>query len=345
MRKSITVICTAVLLFCVWILLHRKTENVKKTVAEEQTAMTNQGMANQAATSRIANTSSNIPKSSEASLPREKAKVLATPKGSNALQQEMLKDWQRPIDFYGKVVDEATNPIEGANIIFGWSEFPADEGARKTTTTSDAQGLFSLHDQQGPSLDVWVSKPGYVSSHNGQWGFIYAHGAIKYVPDPLNPVIFVLHKKGEGTQLITSQNGMRSDVWVRVPPDETPVAVDLLQKQASANGQLLISQFKPPFREATNWSFSLRIPNGGLIESDDEFQFEAPESNYQTTLEFNFNKGETNWATQVTKQFYIAFGEPRKYGWLRIQSNLGQETVFLTYAINPSGSRNLEPAN
>jgi hypothetical protein len=45
----------------------------------------------------------------------------------------------------------------------------------------------------------------------------------------------------------------------------------------------------------------------------------------------------------VTKQFYITFGEPKKYGWLRIESNLTQETVFLTYAINPTGSYNLEP--
>lgn len=47
--------------------------------------------------------------------------------------------------------------------------------------------------------------------------------------------------------------------------------------------------------------------------------------------------------TQVSKQFYITFGQPRRYGWLRIESNLAQETVFLTYAINPTGSRNLEP--
>jgi hypothetical protein len=345
MRKSITVICIAVLLICVWLLLYRKTENVKKTVTEEQPAITNQGVANQAVAARTATESSNIPKSPKALLPEEKAKFPTSLEGSNALQQEILRDWQRPIDFYGKVVDEGTNPVAGASVTFGWSEFPTEQGARKATTTSDAQGLFSLHDQRGPSLDVWVSKPEYTSSHNGQWGFIYAHGAVKYAPDSSNPVIFVLHKKGEGTQLITSQNGMKSDVWVHVPPNNTPVTVDLLKKQVSTSGQLLIDQFKPPFREATNWSFNLSIPDGGLVESDDGFQFEAPESNYQKTLEFNFNKGQTNWATQVTKQFYIVFGEPRKYGWLRIESNLAQETVFLTYAINPSGSRNLEPAN
>jgi hypothetical protein len=345
MRKSIIVICAAVLVFCAWLLLHRKTAGIKDTSTQTQPAATNNGVTNQRSATTEANNALNTPGTLEESLAATKAKALATPQGSNALQQEILRDWQRQIDFYGRVVDENTNPIEGANITFGWSELPSEGGARNSNTTSDAQGLFSLHDQRGPALDVSVSKLGYVSSHNGQWGFVYAHGATKYVADASNPVVFVLHKKGEGVPLITSQNGMKSDVWVRVPPDNTSVAVDLFQKQASANGQLIVSQFKPPFQQATNWSFTLSIPNGGLVENHDEFQYQAPDSNYQTTLEFDFNKGDASWATQVTKQFYIAFGEPRKYGWLRIESNLQQQTVFLTYAINPTGSQNLEPSN
>jgi hypothetical protein len=66
-------------------------------------------------------------------------------------------------------------------------------------------------------------------------------------------------------------------------------------------------------------------------------------SSFQTVVSCSEVKDETNWTTHVAKQFYIAFGEPRRYGWLRIESDLAQETVFLTYAINPTGSRNLEP--
>ena len=145
-------------------------------------------------------------------------------------------------------------------------------------------------------------------------------------------------------QLITSENGARSDVWVQVPKDGTPVQVDFFQKQASPAGQLEITQNKPPMNTATNWSFTLSITNGGLIENQDEFQFEAPNSGYQPTVEYDFIKGETNWTRQAVKQFYVTFGQPPKYGWLRIKSNLAQQTVFLTYAINPTGSQNLEPA-
>jgi len=263
---------------------------------------------------------------------------------TNPLAAMRLAMWQAPIEFYGKVVNENSNPVAGANITFKWTEIPAPDGNRTATTESDAEGLFSLHGQRGPSLEVLIGKDGYYASHGGHWGYNYALGPDIVSPDPQNPVVFNLRKKWQGVKLLTSENGVRSDVWVRIAKDNTLVRVDFFQKQASATGQLEISQNKPPFQEATNWSFRMSIPDGGLVENQDEFQFEAPESGYQPTVEYDFTKDETNWTTQVSKQFYIAFGQPRKYGWLRFESNLAQETVFVTYAINPTGSRNLEPA-
>jgi hypothetical protein len=98
-------------------------------------------------------------------------------------------------------------------------------------------------------------------------------------------------------------------------------------------------------QQATNWSFHMSIPAGGFIEEADAFPFTAPETGYQTTVDLNFVKGEPDWVTQITKTYYIAFGQPQKYGWLRVEANIAQQTVFLTYAINPTGSRNLEPPN
>jgi hypothetical protein len=261
---------------------------------------------------------------------------------TNSIAAHILAAWQAPIEFYGRVVDENTNPVPGVNIHFNWSELPERGGERTSDTQSDSDGLFSLHGKRGAALTVSFGKLGYYSSGRGEQTFSYAFPqAIS--PDPQNPVTFVLHKKGQGIELITSQNGIRPNLAIRVPKDNIPVRVDFFQKQASATGQFEISQNKPPFQGATNWSFSLSIPDGGLVENQDEFQFQAPETGYQSIITFDFTKGETNWTTQVTKQFYITFGEPKKYGWLRIESNLTQETVFLTYAINPTGSYNLEP--
>ena len=262
---------------------------------------------------------------------------------ANDYRRNLLSMWQVRIDFYGKVVDETGLPVEAADVVFGWSEMPAYEGSGNTSSArSDENGLFSLVGEKGPNLTVRVSKDGYYTSRKNRTGFSYALGDESFSPNQSDPVVFHLKKKGQGVHLITSENGIRAKLSVRVSKTNSSVRVNLLEKKATTTGQLEISQIKPPWRDATNWSFRLSIPDGGFVKNDDEFPFEAPESNYFQTIEYNFTKGTTNWTTQASEQFYITFGQPRKYGWLRIESNLAQETVFLTYAINLSGSRNLE---
>ena len=267
----------------------------------------------------------------------------------------------RPINFYGKVVDENDQPVAGATAHFVWdggvtNNIPrpfTDAGKVSADAVTDSAGLFSLTNVMGTELDVSIGKAGYYSSrtNRGTQYFKYSkmnldsvYGIGDYFkPDSNHPVIYYLHKKGQGVKLITSDNGTRPDLAIRVPKDGTPGRVDFPQNQIGATGQLEISQNKPPWQGATNWSFSLSIPDGGLIENQDEFQFQAPDTGYQPKIEYNFAKSEPDWTTHVTKQFYIAFGQPRKYGWLRFESDISQETVFVTYVINPTGSQNLEP--
>ncbi len=175
--------------------------------------------------------------------------------------------------------------------------------------------------------------------------FNYAVGPDILSPDPQNPVIFHLHKKGQGVELVTSANGMQPSLAVLVPINGDSVSVDLLDKKAGTTGDVTLSQIKPDrnWQQATNWSFHMNIPNGGFVGENDAFPFTAPETGYQPTVDLNFVKGEPDWVTQITKTYYIAFGQPQKYGWLRVEANIAQRTVFLTYVINLDGSRNLEP--
>lgn len=337
MKKTVLIFCAAILIVCIWQLLHRRTREIAN-----ETSSTNS--ASQVQQNSIAPNSVNS--SSSATVPRINASTpLTDVEKSNIFRQEVLAKWQGSINFYGKVIDEDSNPVEGASIHLQWVEEPTEAGNRHADILSDAEGLFFLTGQRGLDLGVFVGKKGYYTSRGDTHSFNY--GPLRgpsFPADSLNPVIFHLKRKGQGVALITSQRGVHLKVDVDVPRDNVPVWVDFFQKQAGATGQLEISQIKPPWQTATNWSYSLSIPDGGLIENQDEYQFVAPTAGYQSTVEYDFSKDETNWTTQVTKQFYIAFGEPRKYGWLRVESNLAQETVFLTYAINPSGSQNLEPA-
>jgi hypothetical protein len=343
MRRRIYILGAVVLGLCVLLVLFRPAKKEPPDASTAQEVATDQLLPLARAKTLEKSKASKQQKNANAPVASNVPPRRSATEISNTLYQQMQADWRKPIEFYGIVVDENSNAVAGAGIRFRWAD--ETENVNVSTAQTDSEGLFSLHGRFGRSLHVWVSKEGYYASHGGEENFLYSLANEKelYSADPLNPVVFRLQKKGEGVDLITSENGMQLKVAVRVPRDNSLVQLDFFQKQASPLGQLEIRQFKPAWQQATNWSFSLGIPSGGLIENQDEFQFEAPDTNYQPSVECHFAKGETNWTTQVTKQFYIRFGEPPKYGWLRIESNLGQETVFITYAVNPNGTRNLEP--
>ena len=85
---------------------------------------------------------------------------------SNAVQN-LSTQVHGQIEFYGKVIDENNQPIEGANIEFVWAQmFPLPEGTPSTNVISDREGLFSLSGAFGARLGVHVSKAGYYYVRN-----------------------------------------------------------------------------------------------------------------------------------------------------------------------------------
>jgi hypothetical protein len=253
-----------------------------------------------------------------------------------------------PIHFYGKVLDENNQPVPGASAHFEWEGF-LTRGRASLDLPSDQTGCFTLTNQSGTQLYVSIGKEGYYTSRrNGAVGlFKYAVSyGDPFRPDPNHPVLYYLRKKGEGAwSLVTSQYGVRNDYWVKAPLDGTGVSVNLLERK-TGSGPLEISQVKPEYanwKTATAWSFSMKIPGGGFIEENDEFPFHPPESGYQPEIGFKFQKGATNWTTDVRKDYYIKFGNPALYGRLRLETSISTSSAMLIYVINPDGSRNLEP--
>jgi hypothetical protein len=116
------------------------------------------------------------------------------------------------------------------------------------------------------------------------------------------------------------------------------------------SGPLQVSQFKPEragVQTATNWWYMMEIPEGGFVEIEDnqEFPFHPPKYGYRPIVRLEFEKGQTNWATDVRKDYYIKFGNPAVYGRLHLETGIWGGFVSLSYIINPDGSRNLEPEN
>jgi hypothetical protein len=274
MSKGIWIISAAALVICVLLFLRKDVEPQRAVLlvhsaklasvqsqSERIKADNNQPTANSAsnAIAPTAAVASNIPPAMEISggaTSTETAQILAA--------------WQTPIEFYGKVVDEHSNAVSGVKVDFHWVETPSERGNRTTNTETDAQGLFSLHGQRGPSLSVTISKEGYYASHRGEQGFKYGpFGNPDFSPDPMNPVIFTLKTKGTAEPLVPLKRNYR------ISRDGTPVSVDLATGTTSGgeNGNFVVrcwteDQGKPSGQKY-DWRCVAAVPGGGIVPTDE----------------------------------------------------------------------------
>jgi hypothetical protein len=338
MRSKIIVPCGVILAFCLWLFLHRKAEE-NKTVDISQADVP---------VARVS-TNESLPKPwpvPEAQTPADtnvEAPVSST-EVTNARYQRMLALWQTPINFYGEVIDENSNPVVDANISFVWNETPTQDDGQTVTTTSDANGLFSLLNQRGPNLEVSVGKEGYYAP--GQTAFSYGLGG-SFSPNALNPIIFHLRKKGAPAPLMRLSGRMVGPRQYRLDDKDTPTDISFYTgKRAS----LLQSQFRVEYdmnttqamgQQQFNWHCQISVPGGGLQAITDEFPFKAPEQGYQETI--NINSNTNAWTDRFEQSYYVCLPDG-KYGRMKFSLICNSSNPFfgVEVLINPSGSKNLE---
>jgi hypothetical protein len=259
--------------------------------------------------------------------------------------EQAQAEWQTPIEFYGEVVDENTNPVSGAQVDFDANDTSA-EGTSFYHTQSDANGLFSIKNIQGKILGVKVNKEGYYSYAPAVGRvFWYAGANENFVPDSLNPVVFWLRKKGVGDSLIEIKRNYK------ILRDGTPVGIDLATGKATTggSGNLVVQcwtddQGKPPGQKY-DWHCVVTIPGGGLVLSDEVFPFLAPEIGYVSTNQIARPADQPGWKSDVDIKFYYQLSDGR-YGRMKFSMIAGGDHFCMIDSFfNPSGSRNLEPSN
>ena len=265
-------------------------------------------------------------------------------KQMEAVAQSVSHEWRTPIQFYGKVVDENTNPITGAQIDFSCNDL-SEAGTSNYKSTSDERGMFSVQGIAGKLLTVNVTKEGYYTSKQDNDSFYYAGQNVNFTPDIYNPVLFHLRKKGKGESLITVSYPGFAHI-AQLHRDGTPIELDLLNgTQAPAGtGQLKLEFWKSTTslnNRNFDWKLQLSSPGGGLIPSDEEFQFQAPANGYQSPIVIDMAATNQDWQAELNAEFYIQLANG-DYG--RIQFYLLPRNGAFTVqsAINPNGSVNLE---
>ncbi|MCU0782522.1 MAG: carboxypeptidase-like regulatory domain-containing protein, partial [Verrucomicrobia bacterium] len=106
-------------------------------------------------------------------------------------------------NFYGKAVDQNGQPVAGADVSVEVNLTIGHGGTQNNKT--DAAGLFQFTGLRGQSLNLTLEKKGFQISSRGP-GLKGLNGSDT---SPNNRAVYSMWKKGQGTELISSENGMR----------------------------------------------------------------------------------------------------------------------------------------
>ncbi|MBI5817985.1 MAG: carboxypeptidase regulatory-like domain-containing protein [Verrucomicrobia bacterium] len=260
-----------------------------------------------------------------------------------AHERDRWFEYKMPIRFYGKVVDENSTPVASVNIRLLCTDLTEKNGVVERQFTSNKDGRFSLEGVRGKSLHVEMTKDGYYTpQHANQYTFEYAQYTEPnfYEPDPDKPVTFVLRRKGIAEPLVHRK------LEVKLASDGVPVRGDLLRGKESADGQIEIQMWKSSERDEHgrfNWHAIIRVTDGGILETKDEFPFTAPDRGYGKEVEIkeSSNLGK-DWKASVKTQYFVRLGDPPRYARIKTHMLGTSRWVFIECWVNPSGSRNLE---
>lgn len=336
MRARVLLFCGVILALCVWLLLRNTSKkNAQEMIANQQPTQSQMPQV------RLATNALKTPVAPTAPL-------VAATGTSNAAKSQVLTLWQAPIEFYGKVIDQNSNPVNGATIRFQWADTPTEDGNRSANATSDAGGLFSLHGARGPDLAVSVSKYGYYSSREEdhppfKYGF-FSNG--QFSPDALNPVIFHLYKKGKPEPLMRLAGPVIGPRQYRLNTAGTPSEISFYtgKRMPPGGGQFRVEYWmnvpQGSGQQRFDWHCRITVPEGGLQMTTEEFPLTAPKDDYQESIEID---SDTNaWSNRFEQKFYIHLPDGH-YGRVDFTLACSTSPFFGVEAlINPVGSKNLE---
>jgi len=275
--------------------------------------------------------------------------------------RKFLAEETAPITFYGKVIDQDNQPLQGVRVqlnIFQWHEpSPGNVEGKQTILdrVTNPDGLFSITEAKGSGLAIEsMEKEGYVLSGKATRHFGY-QGAGGFKPIEFQPVIFKMWKL-KGAEPLRASDPFK-DLY-KIVPDGRIYTMDLMLDkwtEGATNGDFKVQvtrpagKFIPVKKEKYDWSFVIQAINGGVIKTDDEFMYQAPEAGYQEKYEFKMSADDPQWKDRVERmQFYLRTRNGQLYTRIVVtvisNYNYVQENgaFRVEYYANPAGSRNLE---
>ena len=259
------------------------------------------------------------------------------------------------IVFYGQVLDLEGNPVANAKISYSslnsgnFDDVWTGGGPPNKIMYTDEKGCFEIH-EIGGSLFVACEHQDYYGTHDHaeksqrKFGYGFQVGDDP-AWDPQNPAIFRLRKKGIREPLYYSCGKViaKGKRWIQIP--EEPYAINLANGEAEESPTSLYISYKTDRQEGErrgfSWEYTLRIPDGGFIERNDDFDFIAPEGGYKEEIKVGYLRESEDW-NNWKKGFYFVRFSNGLYGFFEIHTDAFGWIMFQSL-INPNpASRNLE---
>lgn len=263
--------------------------------------------------------------------------------------EDVINSWKVPITFYGTVMDESGKPVSGAQVKFSWNDL-SQKGNAEQRAVSGSDGSFSIREIQGKTLFVYVEKDGYYTPR-AEFGRIFEYAETSdphfHRPDSSQPVVFYLRKRGMGEELVTGQK------LFGVKADGTPCYLNLragtksLSNTAEWDVAVRIVRSNGDNGRKFDWSVEFQVPQGGIIETEEEFPFLAPETGYKESWEMVQRVDDPDWRSQIKKKFFIKSRNGQLYS--RIEVTIlpwyqKEAALDLGFFVNPKAGRILEAA-
>ena len=256
------------------------------------------------------------------------------------LSEQMQRVLATPIVFYGRVIDQNGDPVQGATVNYtALDKF--DAPGSHYEGRSGVDGSFSLSGIGGAVLSVGVMSEGYYMIE-GKSASAFAYGigpdsTRQEPPTKEKPAVFVLQKMGIAEPLISLKTG-----GIKVPKNGTPVIIDIETGKigtTSANGIKVEAWTQiqgPPSKDPYDWRCRISVPGGGLIERQEQFAFEAPIDGYQEYDEVAMKSTEGSWKKRFEKDYFARLPSGN-YARFRFRFTSGGNDFFTMEAyLNPN---------
>jgi hypothetical protein len=247
------------------------------------------------------------------------------------------------------VLDQEDEPVVGATVRINVRQWSVEEltgvSAKGHSIShkrqSDSNGLFRLAGVSGDAFTVEkIEKEGYQLSDR----------TVRSYPasvDSQNPVVFRMWKQGAKAPLVSGHKVFG------IIPDGRTYTLDLVKGNKSESdqveGDLRISITRPlgiAQKGKFAWSFQIEGVQGGLIRTEDEFMYLAPDTGYAPNFSAELSPADEMWTSLDKKEFYFTSRNGRIFGRMQVEVNAvynDKSAIEIDYSLNPTSSRNLQP--